>query len=72
VPRPSSLGFLTAFCAVIFGFAAIWHIGWMAILGLAGAIGLLLRHSWHLNTEIEVSAQELAEFETRHQSAEPG
>jgi cytochrome o ubiquinol oxidase subunit I len=71
VPRPSSLGFLTAFCAVIFGFAAIWHIWWMAILGLAGAIGLLLRHSWQLNTEIEVSTQELAEFETRRE-AEPG
>ena len=67
VPRPSSLGFLTAFCAVIFGFAAIWHIWWMAILGLVGAIALPLRHSWQLNTEVQVSAKELAEFETRQQ-----
>jgi cytochrome o ubiquinol oxidase subunit 1 len=66
VPCSSSLGFLTAFCAVIFGFASIWHIGWMAIVGLAGAIALTLRHSWQLNTEVQVSAQELAEFETRH------
>jgi cytochrome o ubiquinol oxidase subunit 1 len=67
VPRASSLGFTTAFCAVIFGFASIWHIGWMAIVGLAGAIALTLRHSWQLNTEVLVSAKELAEFETRHQ-----
>jgi cytochrome o ubiquinol oxidase subunit 1 len=65
VPRSSSLGFLTAFCAVTFGFAAIWHIWWMAILGFVGAIALTLRHSWQLNTEVQVSAKELAEFETR-------
>jgi cytochrome o ubiquinol oxidase subunit 1 len=71
VPRSSSLGFLTAFCAVVFGFASIWHIWWMAILGFLGAIALTLRHSWHLNTEVQVGAKELAEFETRHK-AEPG
>jgi cytochrome o ubiquinol oxidase subunit I len=66
VPRPSSLGFLTAFCAVIFGFASIWHIWWLAILGLVGAIALTLNHSWQLDTEVQVSAREIAEFETRH------
>jgi cytochrome o ubiquinol oxidase subunit 1 len=69
VPRRSSLGFLTAFCAVIFGFSSIWHIGWLAILGLLGAIALTLKHSWQLDTEVQVSAQEIAEFETRHKAA---
>jgi cytochrome o ubiquinol oxidase subunit 1 len=69
VPRPSSLGFLTAFCAVIFGFASIWHIWWLAILGLVGAIAVTLKHSWQLNTEVQVSPQEVAEFETRHRAA---
>jgi cytochrome o ubiquinol oxidase subunit I len=71
VPRSSPLGFLTAFCAVIFGFASIWHIWWLAILGLVGAIALTLNHSWQLDTEIQVSAKEIAEFETRRK-AEPG
>jgi cytochrome o ubiquinol oxidase subunit 1 len=71
VPRSSPLGFLTAFCAVIFGFASIWHVWWLAILGLLGAIALLLRHSWQLNTEVQVSAQEIAEFDT-HREAGPG
>jgi cytochrome o ubiquinol oxidase subunit 1 len=71
VPRPSPLGFLTAFCAVMFGFASIWHIWWLAILGLLGAIALLLRHSWNLNTEVQISAEEIAEFEPRRE-AEPG
>ena len=71
VPRSSSLGFLTAFCAVIFGFASIWHIWWLAILGLVAAIALTLKHSWQLDTEVPVSAKEIAEFETRRK-AEPG
>jgi cytochrome o ubiquinol oxidase subunit 1 len=71
VPRSSPLGFLTAFCAVMFGFASIWHIWWLAILGLMGAIALLLRHSWELDTEVQVSAQEIAAFEP-HQEAKPG
>jgi cytochrome o ubiquinol oxidase subunit 1 len=71
LPRPSPLGFLTAFCAVMFGFASIWHIWWLAILGLMGAIALLLRHSWELDTEVQVSAQEIAAFEP-HQEAKPG
>jgi cytochrome o ubiquinol oxidase subunit I len=70
VPRSSPLGFLTAFCAVMFGFAAIWHIWWLAILGLIGAIALLLRHSWQLDTEVRVSAEEIAEFKSHE--AEPG
>jgi len=71
LPRSSSLGFLTAFCAVIFGFAAIWHIWWLAILGLLGAIALTLNHSWRLDTEVRVSAKEIAEFETRRK-VKPG
>jgi hypothetical protein len=37
----------------------------MAILGLAAAIGLTLRHSWQLNTEVPVSVKEIAAFEKR-------
>jgi cytochrome o ubiquinol oxidase subunit 1 len=71
VPRSSPLGFLTAFCAVMFGFASIWHIWWLAILGLMGAIALLLRHSWQLDTEVQVSASDIAKYETQPE-AKPG
>jgi cytochrome o ubiquinol oxidase subunit 1 len=68
LPKPSPLGFLTAFCAVMFGFAAIWHITWLALLGLAGAVGVALRHSWHLDTEVKVSPKTIAEFESRRKA----
>ena len=35
VPRNSMIGFVLAFFAVVFGFAMIWHIWWMAIVGVA-------------------------------------
>jgi hypothetical protein len=30
-----------------------------------------VRHSWNLNTEVQISAEEIAEFEPRRE-AEPG
>ena len=37
MPKNSPAGFVTAFFAVITGFALIWHIWWMAGVGLLGA-----------------------------------
>ena len=34
MPKNSAIGFVTAFFAVVTGFALIWHIWWMAALGL--------------------------------------
>src|SRR5262249_59440590 len=42
MPKNSPIGFVNAFFAVITGFAPIWHIWWMAALGLAGAFAALL------------------------------
>ncbi len=63
VPRNSANGFVTAFFAVITGFAMIWHIWWMAILGLACALATLLVFGWVERVEEEVSGEQLAEVE---------
>ena len=55
VPRNSSMGFVTAFFAVAFGFAMIWHIWWLAIAGLLGAVCLLLARAWRMDTETEIA-----------------
>ena len=60
VPRNSANGFLTAFFAVVSGFALIWHIWWLAILGLAGAAVILAAFGWMERTPVEVSAERLA------------
>src|SRR5580658_6029991 len=60
VPRNSANGFLTAFFAVVSGFALIWHIWWLAILGLAGAVMVLVAFGWMPRIPVEVSAEQLA------------
>jgi cytochrome o ubiquinol oxidase subunit 1 len=63
VPRNSPIGVVIAFCASVTGFALIWHIWWMAILGLIGAAVTLLAFGWSEDREREVSAAEIALME---------
>jgi len=63
VPKNSANGFVTAFFAVITGFAMIWHIWWLASLGVASAVLTLLAFGWMERTAGEVSGEQLAEAE---------
>ena len=42
LPANSATGFVTAFFAVVTGFALIWHIWWMVVLGAFGAFVTML------------------------------
>ena len=63
VPRNSGTGFITAFFAVITGFALIWHIWWMVGLGVVGAFVTMLAFAWRDVDEIEIPAAELARMD---------
>jgi cytochrome o ubiquinol oxidase subunit 1 len=63
VPRNSPVGFVTAFFAVITGFALIWHIWWLVILGLLAAAVMLLSAGWSDEREHEIPATEIAKLE---------
>jgi cytochrome o ubiquinol oxidase subunit 1 len=67
MPGNSANGFVTAFFAVVTGFAMIWHIWWLAILGVACAVATLLAFGWIERTEVEVSGVQLAEAERARQ-----
>jgi len=62
-PRNSANGFVTAFFAVVTGFAMIWHIWWLAVLGLICAALTLLVYGWVERVEQEVSGEQLANDE---------
>jgi cytochrome o ubiquinol oxidase subunit I len=66
VPKNTPTGFLTAFFAVITGFALIWHIWWMAGVGLFGAAVTLLAFMFRAEDEVEIPAEQLARFEKVH------
>ncbi len=63
VPRNSPVGFVTAFFAVITGFALIWHIWWLVILGLLAATATLLGAGWSDEREHEITVTEIAKLE---------
>jgi len=67
VPTHSPLGILVSFFAVILGFSLIWHIWWLACVGLAGAVAVCLRHAWRIDLEDLVSVAEMAAHEHQHQ-----
>ena len=62
MPLRSFNGVVTAFFAVVIGFAMVWHIWWLAIIGLAGAFATLLLFAWRPRDDqwIDVAALETA------------
>jgi cytochrome o ubiquinol oxidase subunit I len=63
LPGHSAIGFFVAFFSVIAGFAMVWHIWWLAIVGLLGMAGSALTHAWRIDSEIEISAEEVTAVE---------
>ncbi|HTS90918.1 MAG TPA: cytochrome o ubiquinol oxidase subunit I [Stellaceae bacterium] len=63
MPRNSPIGIVTAFFATITGFALIWHIWWMVLVGLIAAAIAVLAFGWIDDREREISPAEIAQFE---------
>jgi cytochrome o ubiquinol oxidase subunit 1 len=68
VPKNSPVGFVNAFFAVVAGFALIWHIWWMAGLGLFGTFLAILIFAFRDEDEIEVPAAQIGQFDRAHQA----
>jgi cytochrome o ubiquinol oxidase subunit I len=69
LPRNSPTGFITAFFATITGFALIWHIWWMVLLGLVAAYIVFVVFAWRDVEEYEVPAEEVAAIDRARRSA---
>jgi cytochrome o ubiquinol oxidase subunit 1 len=69
MPRNTATGFVTAFFASVTGFAVIWHIWWLVILGLVGAYATFVVFAWRDVHEIEIPAEEVARIDRAHRKA---
>jgi cytochrome o ubiquinol oxidase subunit I len=63
MPRNSPTGFVCAFFATVMGFALIWHIWWMVILGGIGAFATFVAFAWRDHDEYVVPADEVARLD---------
>jgi cytochrome o ubiquinol oxidase subunit 1 len=69
MPRNSAVGFFLSFFSVVAGFALVWHIWWLAIVGALGMAASGLVHAWRVDDEVEISAEEIAAAERARRSA---
>ena len=69
MPLNSPTGFVCAFFATVVGFALIWHIWWLAILGLIGAYATFVGFAWRDRTEHMIPAEEVAKIDRVNRSA---
>src|SRR5262245_52425412 len=63
MPRNSPLAFVIAFFAVVTGFALIWQMWWLAILGLLAILVWVMVFGWDEDRQQEISAAEMARME---------
>ncbi len=69
MPKNNPTGVVCAFFATVMGFALIWHIWWMAILGLAGAFATFVVFAWQDITEEEIPAVEVARIDRANRAS---
>ena len=66
MPRNKAAGFIIGGCAFVVAFAMIWHIWWLAIVGLAGVIGTVIRHAFDDDRDYHLGADEVRRVEGLH------
>jgi cytochrome o ubiquinol oxidase subunit 1 len=54
---------VTAFFTSVTGFALIWHIWWMVVIGLVGAFATFVVFAWRDVDEYEFPAEEVAKID---------
>lgn len=66
MPQNTAAGvIISAFC-LIFGFAMVWHIWWLAIIGFAGIIATWIGKSFDDNVDYYVPVEEIKRIESQH------
>jgi len=66
MPKNTGAGFFIGMFSIVMGFALIWHIWWMAVLGLVGMIGSFILRSNDDDVDYYVPAHEVHETESAY------
>ncbi|MCA0014624.1 cytochrome o ubiquinol oxidase subunit I [Mesorhizobium sp. B292B1B] len=70
MPRNSPTGFVTAFFSTLIGFALIWHIWWLAIVGFIGAYATFVVFAWREHGDYEIPADEVGRIDLDRKAAQ--
>lgn len=66
MPKNTGNGLIVSLFVIAFGFAMIWHIWWLAIAGLVGAVVSFIVRSYDDDIDYYVQPEEIARIEQAH------
>jgi cytochrome o ubiquinol oxidase subunit 1 len=69
MPRNSPTGVICAVFATLMGFALIWHIWWLVVVGIAGAFATFVVFAWRDRAEFVIPAAEVAKLDRANRAA---
>ncbi len=69
MPKNTGAGFIISAFSLVFGFAAIWHIWWLAVVGFVGMIVTFICRSNDDSIDYYVQSPEVVAIESAHHQA---
>jgi cytochrome o ubiquinol oxidase subunit 1 len=69
MPRNTSMGFIIGMLSLVFGFAMVWEMPLLAIIGGVGALAFVIIRTFNFNIDYYVSAGEVARTEAQLRGA---
>ena len=69
MPKNTSAGVIIGAFSLVMGFALIWHIWWLAIVGLVGIIATYIRHTFNDDVDYYVPVAVVEQTEAQHYQA---
>jgi cytochrome o ubiquinol oxidase subunit 1 len=66
MPKNTAAGLVIGGFSLILGFALVWHIWWLAAVGLAGMIATFIRRSFDDHIDYFVPAKQVEQIEEKH------
>ena len=70
LPKNSGFGIIIAAFAFLVGFGLIWHMWWLAMVGLIGVIVCVIIRTSNDDTEYMITAKQLKDFEDSYKTKE--
>ncbi|MBH0068570.1 MULTISPECIES: cytochrome o ubiquinol oxidase subunit I [Pseudoalteromonas] len=69
MPKNTSAGVLMAASLTVFCFAMIWHIWWLAVVGLVGGIAVFIKRCYTSDVDYYIQPDEIARIEAAYNSS---
>jgi len=64
MPKNTGMGVYISTFAFLFGFAIVWHLIWLALLGFIGVVTCMIIRSFDETTEYVLAAKQIKQMET--------